>query len=387
MRLEEFASAQLSPSARLEHPDRAWQPSVVGNAREAVIVSQPLEGNPSHHEIMTENGYPPEEWELVGDMNFSRRTLSSGVDVTSYRFKVRRRQESLDLPSLFKEADNKARSRAQNQGPERALVVCWADPQTGKVGSRGGTQELIDRVTEKLVAVEKYAELHGTTRAVFVDAGDGVENFESTGQQQFTNDMSLMDQIELEAKFEESMIKRLAAMHDDVTVIGVGSNHCAWRRGKANLGKPSDDWGLFIKRTLARGFANNPDAYGHIKFYEPEDWNDSLVIDVLGTGLGVVHGHQVANANKIPDYWAGQVHGAQALSSADVLVTGHFHTLRVQPTGRSLRTGKSKWWIQAPTLDNGSDWYRNLKGDDSDPGLVVFIIDNEGFNLQSLAVL
>jgi hypothetical protein len=59
----------------------------------------------------------------------------------------------------------------------------------------------------------------------------------------------------------------------------------------------------------------------------------------------------------------------------------------IQPTGRSTRTGRAKWWLQAPTLDNGSDWFRNLAGDDSDPGLLVFDLTADGFELQSLAVL
>jgi hypothetical protein len=38
-------------------------------------------------------------------------------------------------------------------------------------------------------------------------------------------------------------------------------------------------------------------------------------------------------------------------------------------------------------LDNGSDWYRNKAGDDSDPGLLVFAIDEQGYNSRSQTVL
>jgi hypothetical protein len=41
-------------------------------------------------------------------------------------------------------------------------------------------------------------------------------------------------------------------------------------------------------------------------------------------------------------------------------------------TGR--KDGRSRWWIQMPTLDNGSDWYRQRQGDDSDPGLLVYLL-------------
>jgi hypothetical protein len=59
----------------------------------------------------------------------------------------------------------------------------------------------------------------------------------------------------------------------------------------------------------------------------------------------------------------------------------------VEPTGRNPYTGRSKWWLQAPTADAGSDWFRNLAGDDSDPGILTFDITDDGFDLQSLTVL
>lgn len=41
-----------------------------------------------------------------------------------------------------------------------------------------------------------------------------------------------------------------------------------------------------------------------------------------------------------------------------------------------------------PAMDNGSSWYENQAGESSDPGLVVFVIDEDtGFNLQSLTIL
>jgi hypothetical protein len=102
--------------------------------------------------------------------------------------------------------------------------------------------------------------------------------------------------------------------------------------------------------------------------------------------LGMVHGNQYS-PGKAVEWWSKQQHGAQPVGGADVLITGHYHHLVVQPTGRSARTGRAKWWLQAPTLDNGSDWFRNIAGDDSDPGLLTFDVTGDGFELQSLTVL
>jgi hypothetical protein len=106
----------------------------------------------------------------------------------------------------------------------------------------------------------------------------------------------------------------------------------------------------------------------------------------MGTKLGMVHGNQFAKNGAI-NWWSKQQHGGQPVGSADILLTGHYHHLVVMPTGRNPHSGRSKWWLQAPTLDNGSDWFRNSAGEDSDPGLLVFDITEEGFDLQSLVVL
>jgi hypothetical protein len=54
--------------------------------------------------------------------------------------------------------------------------------------------------------------------------------------------------------------------------------------------------------------------------------------------------------------------------------------MRIQATGQNRHTGRSKWWVQAPTMDNGSDWYRHRAGADSNSGLVVFTVDVDGWH-------
>ena len=39
------------------------------------------------------------------------------------------------------------------------------------------------------------------------------------------------------------------------------------------------------------------------------------------------------------------------------------------------------------TLDNGSDWFRQTQGRDSDPGLMVFDVTPNGFDLSSLTII
>lgn len=291
-----------------------------------------------------------------------------------------------DLPTLYSNLWNVEARKVRSTNTKKSLVVVWADVQTGKTGSRGGTPELIERVAEKRRALETFIDGSGASEAFFLSVGDEVESFENTPQQGFTNDLSFPQQLDLELTFEMEFVKLLAQTHDNVVVAGISSNHCRWRAGKNALGKPSDDYGLYLKKQLEKALRLSS-AYDGVEFAYPDDWDESMVLPVQGIKIGLAHGHQVNNPNNIQKWWTEQAFGGQPLADADVLLTGHFHTFRAQPMGRSPRTGKSRWWLQAPTLDNGSDWFRNLRGDDSDPGLLVFEVTEDGFDLGSLTIL
>jgi len=296
-------------------------------------------------------------------------------------------QADLDLPTLYKEAQTRFTPSERAGTSDPALVVVWADIQVGKTGSRGGTPELIARVLEKKDKLGEYIynnDLAGD--AFFLSVGDEVESFENTPQQAFTNDLSFPDQLDLELTFELDFIRLLAEHSRSVTVAGCSSNHSRWRAGKNALGRPSDDYGIYIKKQLEKALRLNSD-YDKVTFQYPDEWDETMAVEVNGTRVGIAHGHQVNNPNAIEKWWTEQAFGQQATADADILLTGHFHTFRAQPMGRSAKTGKNRWWLQAPTLDNGSDWFRNLRGSDSDPGLLVFTVDEHGLNLGSLTIL
>ncbi|MFI7678550.1 hypothetical protein [Actinophytocola sp. NPDC049390] len=270
---------------------------------------------------------------------------------------------------------------ASNTG--RALVVAWADLQVGKVGSRGGTEELVARVIDRLDSLEALAARSGCDSAYLVDVGDCVESFENVPSQAFTNDLSFPEQLRVARRLYTEAALRLARIFPKVTCVGVPSNHGAWRRGKDALGRPGDDFGLEMLTAVADAFALN-DSLSHVDFVVPDVWQEVVALDVHGTILAVAHGHQVNRPDQLPLWWAKQVHGGQAAADADILLTGHFHHLRVQPSGRSVHTGRAKWWIQAPTMDNGSDWYRLKAGDDTDPALLTFVVDGNGWSSLEL---
>src|SRR5690606_10652646 len=183
----------------------------------------------------------------------------------------------------------------QRETSGRALVVAWADLQVGKVGSRGGAEQLVARVMEKLAALEQRARQLKSDSCYLIDVGDCVESFENTPEQQWTNDLSFPEQLRVGRRLFTEAALRLAKLHPAMVVAAVPSNHGRWRRGKGNLGRPGDDYGIEILTSVADAFALNPDALGHVRFVVPEVWDETIALDVHGTILAAAHGHQVTN--------------------------------------------------------------------------------------------
>ena len=290
-----------------------------------------------------------------------------------------------DLPALYESVRRAfpAGSEGVGRADSRVTVVVWADPQIGKVGSRGGTEELLRRSEAKRDAVRELLRGRNPLYTVLLDAGDGIEGFESGGNPMFTNDLSLAGQLDV---YGTELMEWIRAVHEhsrQTKVMCVTSNHAAWRNGKQNLGNPQDDLGLFMHRQVEKlACAAGLD----VTWTYPADYDESVALDVYGTVVGMVHGNQFSPGGAI-NWWEKQTFGSQAVTKADVLVTGHYHSFGAGVAGRNPHSGRQRWWLGAPTLDNGSDWFRQTAGRDSDPGVLVFDITEEGFDLGSLTIL
>ena len=326
--------------------------------------------------------------------NISIRSIAYGGDKSSNRMTAWPKTgiaaaESLKLSELYKEAelDEQRHHRSysdESEGDTRPVgtVIVIADWQVGKTGHRGGTPELLQRLTAARIGVERELLERRPERILLLDGGDGIENFESGGNPMFTNDLSLPDQLDCYAT-ELFKFVRLASDFAPLEVGAVPSNHAAWRRGKMTLGRPADDFGLYVHRQVAKVAA----AHGlDVAWNKPNDWDESLLVDFYGTPIGLVHGNQFGPGKAI-DWWTQQAMGDQAVARADVLVTAHYHSWGSGVAGQNPFTKRERYWLGAPTLDSGSDWYRNVKGRDSLPGTMIFDVTEDGFDLGSLKII
>jgi len=204
-----------------------------------------------------------------------------------------------------------------------------------------------------------------------------VENFSNAAseQQQYSNDLSLMDQVDLAITLIWEITKRASRYTEKVVYASVASNHCRFKLNKQNVGNPgNDDWGITIAKQIHR-LAKETNLPVTILIPDPQD--ESLAYDVFGDGfhvLGIWHGHQCGSPDKVGAWWKNQSFGQQPVHAATVALTGHWHHLRVQEMALSSNGG-SRYWIQSPTMDAGSNWFRLTSGESGLPGIAVFELE------------
>src|SRR5699024_1503187 len=129
-------------------------------------------------------------WMIVGTTKQWTKETLTGQTLRSVFFTYQRRVDKIDLPALY-QAVGKTRLPQPSPRGDAITVVCFADMQLGKVGSRGGTPELLKRLASKRQNLAEYLDEHGSSSTIFIDVGDATEGFENTAQQQYTNDLSL----------------------------------------------------------------------------------------------------------------------------------------------------------------------------------------------------
>jgi hypothetical protein len=366
----------LQPAVKVTAPVN-FRPGVEFDGSEGVATTPGYSEQPDFSQFLLDAGFDPNEIEIVGTPRTSRWQKYDGEWLTAYRFNFRKKANTLDLPILLAEAQKKVKVNLETKTNEQALVVLWSDLQVGKVDYRGNTQTLIERITimqERLLTKIKSVK---PQKVVFVDLGDTIEGFNNASpmQQAVTNDLSIMEQVDLATTFAWQTLRKIAEKVPQVIYASVGSNHCQWRMGREHVGKATDDWGVFIGRQLAR--LAKESGLNHIQFIEPQPDDESLALDVFGDGyhiLGIVHGHQAKRPDQMATWWRGQAFGKQPVADATLLVHGHWHHLRITELGSTPR-GTSRFIVMASTLDNGSGWWKKITGEDSVPGLVVFALE------------
>lgn len=367
----------LTPAPKLDAPN-SWRPAVEfdGTQGEATTRGFLPDEQPNFDEFLEEAGFDSNLIEIVGEPRTSRWQVARPFPLdpqwlTAYRFRFRKRTgTNPDLSLLYAEAKKTRPRTPKATETGKVFIACLADYQVGKVDHRGGSKELIERVLASYDRIEAQLKRGKYERIYALDLGDIIEGIENAANmnQLVTNDLSVMQQVDLAASLVWDFLK-MATKYAPVTYASIGSNHCQWRVNKQTIGKPGrDDWGIVILQQLRR---LSVEVGLPVTFLVPHEQEESLIFDAFGDGfhlVGIAHGHQFSRPENALTWWRQNTFGNQTISAASMLLTAHFHHLRVVEAGAS-HNGGSRFWIQATTSDNGSSWFKRISGEDSVPGI------------------
>lgn len=365
----------LEPAKKIA-PNKNFRPGVEFDGSEGIATTEGLPEQPNFDDFLRERGYSPEEYEVVGNtVRTSQWQRYDGDWLTSYRFTFRKRAANVDLPALFAEAKKAKPISHKKIDSDKALIICPADLQVGKTGSRGGTPALITRVMESYAKLEKLAKQGKYERIWILDMGDIIESVSNKASmnQLEGNDLSVPQQTDLAAALMFDLIKRMVKIAP-VTYGSVASNHCQNRVNGQQVGKPGlDDWGIVILQQLRR---LTTELDWDVDYLIPQPYDEGFAFQYGVNTIGVVHGHQVARPEGIPKWWQSQTFDDTSWSApCNTLISAHFHHLKVTELVQHANGG-SKYWVQCPTSDSGSDWYRNAGGGgDSSTGILCLELE------------
>ena len=367
----------LQPAPKIDAP-KDWRPALEfdGTNGTATLPAIPDDQLPNFDEFLKEQGFSPDEYEIVGTPRTSRWQVARPFPLepqwlSSWRFTFRKRiGEVADLPTLYASAKKTRKPATKQTQSGKVFIACLADFQVGKVDYKGNTESLIQRILESYDRIEAQLKAGKYQHIYALDLGDiieGIDNAANMTQLQ-TNDLSVMQQVDLAAALIWDFLK-MATKYAPVTYASIGSNHCQWRVNRQQIGKPGkDDWGIVILQQVRRLAV---EVGLPVTFLIPNPDEESLVFDAFGDGfhlVGIAHGHQYSRPENALTWWRQNTFGNQTIASASLLLTAHFHHLRVIEAGAS-HNGGSRYWVQASTSDNGSGWFRRISGEDSAPGI------------------
>lgn len=376
-RLEELAApGKRGSDIKAMNIPESWRPRMEIDSDGGFLVSTPRQAtnSPDAQEVLREFDLDPGSWEVTG-LRRSRWQSHSGEWLEAYRVSVKPSEvlagSDVDVEKLIYEVSKwRPRKAEKFKTGNLAYVFAPSDQQIGKRANGEGTEESIARIlngteggVHRLRELRKIGREIGTI--VLALPGDHVEgNVSQAGklQGQAASDLGLTEQTRVARRLLMAQIKAFAPLCERLVVPVVNGNHDEVTRQV--MADPSDGWNVEIASSVQDACAENPNL-SHVEFRYPDKDHQTLSVDINGVVLGLFHGHQCGK--DVVKYLANQAAGQTALGMADVWVSGHYHNFRTMDIGHRL-------WVQAPTTDPGSAWFRDRQGMHSPTGILSMVI-------------
>lgn len=380
----------MGSDRRVTKTPENWTPNLEMTPDGGVLTSnaKPVNNMPEARDLLIEFGLNPDEWHVT-NLGMSRWQRYDGELLESKRLKLVPLnlivEDKIDIDVLCKEISKWKPQKTVDviSGPLAYLVVV-SDQQIGKKVGDSGTDDIVKRILNTTSeAVQRLKDLRKIGRSigtiVLALPGDHVEgNVSQNGrlQGQAASDLGITEQVRVARRVLLAQIKAFAPLCEELIVPVVNGNHDESTRQVT--ADPADGWNTEIASAV-QDICAEVESLSHVKFRYPAKGNQNLSININGVMLGLFHGHQMGGVNPIK-YLEGQSLGLTDLGQCDIWVSGHFHHYRAMDVGH-------RFWVQAPTLDGGSNWFRDKKGLDSHPGILTMVIGKDYDPRKDLSVI
>lgn len=364
--------------ARKAYPD-GWQPRMeVDDTDGGFVVSKPQPvaqaTDSDHAATLAEFGLDPAAWSIER-VRRSRWQRYDGEWLESARLHIVPARATaaakVDLDALCRDI-GKWRPRTTNSGTTGtgSFVAPLGDTQIGKVDG-GGTTAAVPRILAEIErGATRYRHINRRShfaQVILPQLGDCIEGTVSQGGAIVgRTDLGLTEMVRVYRRLLWAQVRTYATLAPKVLVPVVPGNHDEARR--VPMTTHTDSWAIEAASAVMDAIRENPDLRDRVNFVFPEHDELTITIDATGTTLGMAHGHQFGRDPL--RWWSEQAGGRSPIGDADVLLSGHFHHLRVQDHG-----GR-RLWVQVPALDGGSTWFRHRHGQDSPSRAVTFWTEN-----------
>lgn len=362
-------------------PKESWRPHMEIDANGGYLVSLPRTEEPSDAaELLKDFDLNPDDW-LIVSVRKSKWQRYDGEWLEAYRVSVKPRgyvSILMDPSELEAELKKWRPSKSVKPGKgDLTFLAAIGDTQWGK-DAGGGSEATVNRVMSAMQNVkDRFDEVksRGIGQIALPQMGDCIEGIVSQGGKIAGRvDLPLTAQIRLGRRMLLEWVKTFAPLTDKLIIPVVPGNHDESTR--ALLTDPLDSFQVDIVSQVMDIVADNP-ALQNVEARFIEADNTTLAVNLSGVMVGFAHGHQSRNPEK---WWEGQALGQTPIGGSDVLITAHYHHFIAKSVGPRM-------WVQIPSMDGGSAWFRDRRGLDSPPGIATMVIGDNHDPRRDLAVI
>lgn len=375
--LEDLLAMPVGPllPAKPRQADMTREIEVTDSTVTATLVDEPgVVNEGTALEFLESEGLDPKEWDVTSFRKSEWGDPENPKESVSFTFKRSRLAdlaEKLDLDELLPPIQAHTATRKPRADGEYGAIIALGDMQFGKIdgdGIAGTLERTISCLNNAADRIELLRDHYDIGHIHIAWLGDHIEGFVSqNGNNAWRTPLSLNEQIRLTRRVMLHALLTFAHSATAVSMAAVPGNHGeAVRFGAKGITKYDDSHDTESLIAVSEAAHMNEEAFGHVRFYVPDNDELTVVLEVAGTRVAHAHGHQW-KPNQHFNWWKGQAFNIKsAMHDADLLLAGHTHHEFVDTDG-------PRKFLQVPALESESTWYRHQKGTDGDPGIVLAI--------------